>query len=190
MNLKEDFPMYLDYQEIANQCQTILEESQQFWEKQVEMWEQIGQEYLNDIEAQIDPGYQEQWGTQAFKESFAVWEKGWHYLLPWFQSPFSIVGGFGFSEDRETSKKIEALSELQAAQKLEIERQIQLISEHKNKITELTKQITLLKKDITSQKQTAKSQTVELEAFKDNLGLQEKSLAACEAQLKNMAKTK
>jgi hypothetical protein len=189
--------MYLDYQEFVNQCQTNLEESQRFWEKEMATWQQVGQDYLSGAENQIIPDFQEKWCTQTVKETFTMWEKGWHFLEPWFHYSLSAGGNPSQNSYVEISKKLDQLNASQtqqkqvaADQKLEIDRQKVVITEHKKKTAELSRQVTLLKKDLTAQKQVAKSQAAELEAFKDNLGFQEKALAACEAQLKALKKSK
>jgi hypothetical protein len=47
-----------------------------------------------------------------------------------------------------------------------------------------------MKKDMAAQKQLSKSQAIELEALKDNLGLQEKTLSTLESRLKAIEKQK
>jgi hypothetical protein len=189
--------MYLDYQEFFNCCQNHLEEGQKLWEKEMQNWQRISQQYLNGVENLLKPYSQDDWCSQTMKETLTAWEKGWHFWQPWFQNSFIAAVGPSPSNNAEMSKKLDQLGELQteqnkafADQKLEIDRQAQEITEHKKKVTELTRQLTLLKKEMTAQKKLTKSQAIELEAFKDNLSLQEKTLAACETHLKAIGKAK
>jgi hypothetical protein len=189
--------MYSDYQEFFNCCQTHLEEGQKLWEKEMQNWQRISQEYLNGVGNLLKPYSQDDWCSQTMKETFTAWEKGWQFWQPWSQNSFIAAVGQSPSNNAEMSKKLDQLGELQteqnkvfADQKLEIDRQAQEIAGHKKKVTELTRQLTLLKKEMTAQKKLTKSQAIELEAFKDNLSLQEKTLAACETQLKALGKAK
>jgi hypothetical protein len=176
MNLKEDNHMYFDYDEFMTSCQAHLEESQQLWEKEMERWQQINQNYVNGFAYQIEPAFQGEWYTQTFKDLYAIWEKGWLNFTPWIQYSFWPIGDESQHSYEELSEELDQLNEFQSGQK--------------KKNTELTRQLTLMKKDMAAQKQLSKSQAIELEALKDNLGLQEKTLSTLESRLKAIEKQK